>query len=157
MDIVQGVGAMAERFAMQQLTSLSRKQTKLRAIANNAIELVKQAQLETADHIVDDLKANYGTAAPGETYDRTGDMSESWEIHGPYETSNGNIQTDIENHVTDKYSREYSGLVQGAGGEEGSQTFRHEEAGWRSIDDIKDEHIREQTNRVRGAINRAGR
>lgn len=147
---------MADRFAVQQLTSLSRKQTRLRALANNAIDLVKQAQLETARHIVDDLKDNYSTAIPGETYERTGDMGASWEIHGPYETTNGNIQTDIENHVTDKVGREYSGLVQGSGGEEGSQTFRHEGAGWRSIDDIKDEHIREQTNRVRAAIRRAG-
>jgi hypothetical protein len=148
---------MAERFAASQLTSLSRKGTRLRAIANNAIELVKQAQEQVAENIVQDLKDNYATAEPGETYERTGDMGASWEIHGPYIAGNGNVQTDITNIVTDSRGRHYSGLVQGPTGEEGTQTFRHEEAGWRSIDDIKADHIREQTNRVRGAINRAGR
>jgi len=145
---------MADRFAIQQVTSLTRSTSRLRALANNAIAAVKDAQEETAKNIIKDLQANYSTAEEGETYQRTGDMGGSWGYIGPAELSNGSIQTTIFNDVTDSYGRPYAGLVQGT---KEQQTWRHYFAGWRQIDELRSEHLREQTNRVRAAINRAGR
>lgn len=142
---------MAERFAVQQVSSLTKGSTRLRAIANNALKAVKDAQEETVKHIIEDLQANYDTAIPGDTYERTGNLGLEWEYHGPYEAGNGKIRTDIENHVIDESGRHYSGIVQGE-----SQTQRHEGAGWRTVEEIRNDHLREQTNRVRAAIRRAG-
>ena len=145
------------RFAVGQLTSLSKKRSRLRAIAANALDEVGRALEETADSVIADAVSNYDSAQPGENYQRTYNMAGSWTRSSAFTGPGGTVQVVITNFVTDEYGRDYSGLVQGD-----RQTFRHSQAGWRTIgktdwdDGIASEHSHEQSNRVRAAINRAG-
>lgn len=147
------------RFIATQQTSLTKKTTQLRAMANNAIDEIKKVVEEVADEVIEDAVSNYESAAIGESYIRTGRLGESWTRSNAYE-HNGEIIVIINNFVSELdrddsgkkgYGRHYAGLVQGD-----ERTNRHELAGWLTIFEIQQFHSNEQGNKVRTAIRRAG-
>lgn len=135
-----------------QQTSLTKKSTYLRALANNAIDLVSEVIEDIADEIIEDAVSNYESAAPGETYVRTGDLGRGWRRTKAIDTGR-EIVVEITNAVTEREGKQrpYASLVQGL-----DRTNRHEEAGWFTIFEIQQFHSHEQTNRVRAAL-RKGR
>lgn len=142
-----------DHFIVTTQSSLTRRETQLRAIANNAIGTIKAILEDIADEIIKEAVENYDTAIPGDSYDRTGDLGSAWLRSNAYQNGDRIIVT-ITNTVVerDPPMRSYASLVQGE-----EQTIRHENAGWRKISDIQKDHSHEQTNRVRTAIRRGGR
>lgn len=143
-----------------QQVSLSRKRTRLRAQAANAIEEVKRELYKTAVDIAIELVASY-PPRDNVSYIRTYSLQNSWNVSQPEELSNGEIVVTIKNtagtgedgQANPNDPREYAQLVQDAD----HQLEIHEETGWPTIQEIQAEFARTQGNRVRGAINRSFR
>lgn len=144
---------MPDRFIVTQQASLSHKPSYLRALARNALHEVADALEEVADMAIAEAQDNYNSADEGETYERTFDMFNRWEAHPAVDLGN-EISVTITNDVIerDRPWRHYAALVQGD-----QQTFRHQNAGWRTIRDILNDLSHIQAAKVREAIRRAGR
>lgn len=135
-----------------KVTSLASKPSRLRAMANNAVNNIETALERTADSVIKEAQENYDTAIPGPTYERTGNLGLEWHHTGASTDTLGRVRVGIFNFVREERpnGRAYSSLVQGD-----DQTQRHEAAGWKTIDEIIKNHSHEQSNRVRNAIRNA--
>lgn len=140
------------------LTSLMRttirgKQTRLRAMANTALGAVADALQRTSQDIIKELQ-EYPLPTQGK-YERTGELGVHWKTFpasGAAPNLDGSMSLAIYNDVVDDYGRYYAIYVQGQW-----QTDAHAETGWSRLEEVAKKYSTAQGNRVRAAINRAGR
>lgn len=134
-------------------TTLHGQRSRLRAIANNAQSAVADALQRTSQDIIREMKTY-----PGETggkYQRTYELQAHWKTiptHGAADNHDGSMSVIIYNDVVDDYGRYYGIYVQGPW-----QTAGHAGTGWSKLEEVATRYGTAQGNRVRAAINRAGR
>jgi len=135
-----------------QRTTLRGKQTRLRAIANGALDAVDRAlRLETEAIIKEAQKYPDPT---GGVYERTYELQNHWQTFphsGTATNTDGSRSIAIYNDAVDPRGRYYAIYVQGEW-----QTGAHEETGWQRIEDIAARHSTSQGNRVRAGLRRLG-
>lgn len=135
-----------------QQVSLRNKRSQLRAQAANAMEEVRKELAKTTLEIVQELILSYPPELPDQKYVRTFTLMGSWEWRGPIDSPDGSVMFEITNAATDPDGRLYAALVQ----DEDNQVPVHQ-GRWPTVQEIQEEYARTQSNRVRGAIQRAFR